>query len=89
MSFPTLTFVLIITETKEEADAINRKMPDPYTLGNMKVEAKSVGTIICGLRFKTTRPTVIIEKYTSWNEWVEKWRNEVLVPCADKNATFL
>lgn len=83
------SYVLIITETRNEAKAINERMPNRDDLVNVKVEAFPVGSMLRGLRFQATRPTVIIEKYTSWDERIEDWRNEVLLRLGNPETIIL
>lgn len=86
---PKHAYILIITETVAEANQINQLMPHKDELVNVKFEAFAVCSGLRGLRFKAERPTVIIEKYTSWNERIERWRKEVVLRLGTPNTIII
>lgn len=58
-----LSYIVVLVESPRDAKVINQSFPHDSELTDTKIQAFSVGQGMCGIRFRNTRPTVIIRAY--------------------------
>lgn len=81
-----MAYVLFVVQTREEATAINERLTET---GVDKYQAVSCGQNFCGLHHVGKRPNVIVIDYVELTDKHTRWTNEVLRPCADRNAIWI
>lgn len=81
-----MAYVLFVVQTREEAAAINARLPEP---GVDKYQAIYCGQLVCGIHHRGKRPDVIVMDYVELTDKHSEWTNVVLRPCADHNAIWI
>jgi hypothetical protein len=79
-----MTYVLIVVQTREQADELNAKLPLPSA--DMKMQAIFYGESICGLHYRGQRPNVIFANYTDDGG---RWKHEVLMSSFARGAVLI
>lgn len=78
-------YTLIITETREEADALNAVLPQP-TRGS-KVQAYQRGYLFCGLHHNGRRPSAVISLTKLRDD--DEWFRQILRPTMAHDAVWI
>lgn len=77
-------YVLVITQTKAEAEALNTALP-PATR-SFRIHAFPYGYAFCGERHYETRPTALISTIPLSDD--DKWVRQCLKPTLKHGATY-